>query len=186
FLLSHGALTTLDFPGASDTYAFGINDSGTVVGYWDLLDSGGNVLVAHGFTWKSGTFTQFDFPGATDTAVLGINARGDFVGEWDSGVNSPIGHGFVCTKGQCFSFDVPFSATITQADDISALGHIVGVYVDVNGVLHGFLVVGSSFTSFDFPGATATSPWGINSAGEIVGRYAAADGSIHGFLAQPR
>src|SRR5215467_11818344 len=39
FLLSKGVLTTLDFPGASETFATGINESGTVVGFWDLLDA---------------------------------------------------------------------------------------------------------------------------------------------------
>jgi hypothetical protein len=49
FLLSAGVVTTLDFPGASDTYALGINDSGTVVGYWDVLDVNGNLLAKSRF-----------------------------------------------------------------------------------------------------------------------------------------
>lgn len=186
FLLSKGVLTTLDFPGASDTLALGINESGTVVGYWDLLDANGNLPANHGFTWKEGSFTEVDFPGAADTSVFGINALGDLVGGWDSGVTSPIEHGFVCSNGQCFSFDVPFSgSTITQPDDINALGHIAGGYVDASGMLHAFLLVGPNFSSLDFPGAIGTIAWGINSAGQIVGRYSAPDGSIHGFLAQP-
>jgi len=187
FLLSGGVVTTLDFPGATDTFAFGINESGRVVGYWDLLDANGNLLENHGFIWNKGVFTEVNFSGSVDSILVGINARGDLVGEWDSGVSSPIGHGFVCPKQrQCFSFDVPVpGATVTQPDDINARGQIAGGYVDGVGVLHGFLVVGANFTSLDFPGATATIAWGINSAGQIVGRYAAADGSNHGFLAQP-
>ncbi len=186
FLLSEGVVTTLDFPGA-DTLALGINESGTVVGYWDLVDANGNLVAAHGFKWKDGVFTEADFPGSADTFVFGINARGDLVGVWDSGLTSPISHGFVCPKGrQCFSFDVPVAgATLTQADDINAHGEIAGVYLDVNGVAHAFLIAGANFTSFDFPGATDTLAFGINSAGQIVGRYDVADGSIHGFLAQP-
>ncbi len=184
FLLSKGVLTTLDFPGASDTYAFGINESGTVAGYWDLLDAGGNLLAYHGFIWNNGAFTEVNFPGSGDTAVLGINARGDSVGLWDSGITSPIGHGFVCSNGQCFSFDVP-GATITQADGINALGEIVGVYVDSSGAQHAFLAIGANFTTFDFPGAPLTQAWGINSAGQIVGLYRDADNVQHGFLAQP-
>jgi len=187
FLLSGGLVITLDFPGASDTYALGINESGTVVGYWDLLDANGNLLADHGFKWKDGVFSEVDFPGSTDTAVFGINARGDLVGVWDSGLTSPVSHGFVCPKGQqCFSFDVPVAgAVLTQADDINAHGEIAGVYLDVNGVAHAFLIAGANFTSFDFPGATDTLAFGINSAGQIVGRYDIADGSVHGFLAQP-
>ena len=185
FLLSQGVVTILDFPGASDTFAFGINDSGTVAGYWDLLDAGGNLLAYHGFVWNNGAFAQVDFPGSGDTAVVGINARGDLVGAWDSGVTSPIGHGFVCSKRNCFSFDVP-GATVTQADDINAHGQVVGTYIDTGGAQHAFLAVGANITTFDFPGAALTSAWGINSAGQIVGDYRNADNALHGFLAQPR
>jgi probable HAF family extracellular repeat protein len=186
FLLSKGALTTLDFPGASDSYAFGINDTGTVVGYWDLVDAAGDLLAYNGFSWKNGSFTEVNFPGSGDSTTLGNNVRGDFVGAWDSGITSPIGHAFVCSNGKCSSFDAPVAeATITQAVAINAIGQIVGTYVDGDGVTHAFLMAGANFTSFDFPGATSTSAWGINSPGQIVGTYIAADGSHHGFLAQP-
>jgi uncharacterized membrane protein len=184
FLLSKGVLTTLDFPGASETFALGINESGTVVGFWDLLDADGNLLVEHGFAWQNGAFTEVNFPGSVDTGVNGINARGDLVGLWDTGLTEQ-GHGFVCSKGQCFSFDVPFPESVfTQADDINALGHITGIYVDMDNVLHGFIVVGTNFTRVNFPDATGTSGWGINSDDQIVGIYSTADGSVHGYLAQ--
>jgi len=184
FLLSQGAVITIDFPGASDTLPFGINESGTVVGYWDQLDAAGNLLAYHGFTWSKDSFTQVDYPGAVDTAVLGINARGDLDGAWDSGVTSPVGHGFVCSKQDCFSFDVP-GANVTQGDDINAHGQIVGTYIDSAGAQHAFLADGADITTFDFPGAALTSAWGINSAGQIVGDYRNADNVLHGFLAQP-
>ena len=186
FLLRKGVLATLDFPGASDTLALGINAAGTVVGYWDLLDANGNLLAVHGYTWKGGSFTQFDFPGATDTSLFGINDRGDVVGGWDPGLTSPIEHGFICSNKQCTSFDVPVAgATITQGDDINAHGDIAGGWVDAGGALHGFLLADGNFMSLDFPGATTTIAFGINAAGQIVGRYNSADGSNHGFLAQP-
>ena len=68
---------------------------------------------------------------------------------------------------------------------MNAQGDIVGAWVDVGGVVHGFLLSNGEFTSFDFPGAADTIPFGINAAGQIVGRYDLADGSNHGFLAQP-
>jgi uncharacterized membrane protein len=187
FLLSKsGVITTLDFPGASDTYPYGINKSGTVVGQWDQLDANGNVLIVHGFTWKNGTFTQFDFPGAGDTYLFGIGPNGNLVGVWDTAITSPIGHGFLCSSGQCSSFDVPVAgALVTQGDDINGDGLIVGAYVDADGVIHAFIMQGTNFTSLDYPGAASTLAWGINSAGQIVGDYLNADGSTHGFLAQP-
>jgi uncharacterized membrane protein len=187
FLLRKGVLTTLDFPTASDTYAYGINESGTVVGGWDILDSSGNALVEHGFTWNKGNFTQVDFPGAADTAVLGINARGDLVGGWDAGITSPVGHGFVFTKGQYVNLDVPVAgATITSPNDINAQGAIVGYYFDAGGNFHGFLMEGAKFTSIDYPGAAETSAWGINSAGQIVGiHFDTVNSPRRGYIAQP-
>ena len=185
FLLSGGVLTILSFPGASDTYALGINDSGLVAGYWDIVDANGNVLANQSFTWKDGAFTEFDFSAAS--GIFGINARGDLVGVWLSDINSPFEHGFACPKtAQCFSFDAPGADTIlTQADEINAHGQIVGVYIGTDLVWHGFLMVGATFTSFDFPGSTGTGAYGINSAGQIVGKYFTSDGLTHGFLAQP-
>jgi probable HAF family extracellular repeat protein len=185
FLFSDGALTTLDFPGASDTLALGINESGTVVGFWDIVDAFGNTIVDHGFTWKDGQFSQIDFPGAADSAVFGINARGDLVGGWDSGITSPFEHGFVISKHGATSFDVP-GATITQADDINASGDIVGTYINAAGDQHGFLLSGTTLSTIDFPGAAGSSAWGINSAGQIVGNYRLVPAGVaHGFIAQP-
>jgi uncharacterized membrane protein len=184
FLLSNGTVTTLDFPGASDTAAYGINESGTVVGQWDLADADGNTLVVHGFTWNNGSFTQFDFPGAGDTYLFGINARGDLVGGWDPGITSPLEHGFVFSMNQFISFDFP-GATLTQADDINASGQIVGTYIGAEAQ-HAFLAVGATLTTIDFPGAALSAAWAINSAGQIVGTYKIRPGEApHGFLAQP-
>ena len=44
-----------------------------------------------------------------------------------------------------------------------------------------FLKDGSSYTTFDYPGAIGTNVWGINDAGQIVGYYWDSTGS-HGFL----
>jgi uncharacterized membrane protein len=185
FLSKKGVLTQLDFPGAGDTTAWGINESGTVVGYFDVYDSQGNFIANHGFTWEGGKFTQVDYPGAVDTALIGINASGDMVGAWDAGPTATVGHGFVLSKkGQFINFDVPVpGATNTQLDDINANGKIVGAYVDAGGNEHGFLQVGATFTPFDYPGAVITSAWGINSSGQIVGDYFPNGNVVYGYLA---
>jgi len=191
FLLRKGVLTILDFPGASDTYASGINESGTIVGAWDLYDSSGNFLYEQGFTWKDGNFTEVTFPGSGDTYPFGINARGDFVGGWDAGPTSTTGHGFVFSQGQFLSFDAPIpDFCITQADGISATGKIVGQYYSISDCAgggltgHGFLKVGDTFTSINYPGAVLTTGWGINSRGQMVGAWYDSSLTAHGWLAQ--
>jgi uncharacterized membrane protein len=184
FLLSKGVVTTLDFPGASDTYAFDINEAGVVVGYWDILDALGNVLATHGFVWTNGTFSEVNFPDSADSVVLGINAEGEYVGERDSDITSTVGHAFLYTDGHFTSFDFP-EATLTQADDINERGQIVGVYIDGNCGTHGFLKSRDSYTSIDFPGAAVTAAWGINDRGQIVGVHRDTVGAKpRGFIAQ--
>jgi len=186
FLLHEGVVTTLDFPTASETLALGINEAGTVVGFWNIRDADGNLLAVHGFIWKDSTFSQIDFPGAAATYLYGINARGDIVGEWDSDIFGTIVHGFVLTKGQFITIDVPFAgASYTQANDINAQGSIVGTWIDGDGVPHGFLAEGAKFTSIDYPGSVGTTEWGINSAGQMVGNWFDSDGNTHGWVATP-
>lgn len=197
FLLRNGALTILDVPGATDTFALGINDSGLVAGYWDLLVGGnpnGNYLANLSFTWKDGAFidTQITFPGATGplpgAGLFGVNSRGDLSGVWLPDLNGNIEHGFVCPKtAPCFSYDAPVPGTFfTDGKGINAHGQIVGIYLTVGDPFpHSYLMSGATFTKIDFPGSTGTDAFGINSASQIVGRYVTADGLTHGFLAQP-
>jgi uncharacterized membrane protein len=183
FLLRHGVLTTIDFPGANETWATGLNDSGTVAGWWNLYDSYGNITYQHGFTWKDGTFTDVAFPGADVTGVAGINARGDFVGGWSLSIDAPTGSGFISSKGKFTSFDVPVVPVgSTQADDINDWGKTVGQYQYYLGA-HGFLKVGDDFTFIDYPDAVQTTVWGINAAGQMVGNWVDTSGTSHGWLA---
>src|ERR1700733_7912630 len=72
---AHGRYTTIDVPGAADTTAVGVNDSGVVSGFYE--DSSGN---DHGFLDRHGTFTTIDVPGAADTVATVINDVGVVVG----------------------------------------------------------------------------------------------------------
>ncbi|HTR03741.1 MAG TPA: hypothetical protein VMN82_11135, partial [Thermoanaerobaculia bacterium] len=49
------AFSTIDYPGATETRVFGMNDLGDAVGRW--VDAGG---VTHGFLLHGGRFTAID------------------------------------------------------------------------------------------------------------------------------
>jgi hypothetical protein len=190
FLLSKGVLTILDYPGASDTVAWGINESGTISGFWDLYDPSGNFLYDKGFTWKDGNFTELTFPGSGDTVPTGNNDWGVVVGGWDTSFSSPYEHGFVSWMGRFVSFDAPFQGvTTTQAGGINDLGLIVGqeatAYENENGLGHGFLAVGPAFTQLNYPGALLTTAWGINLAGQMVGNWYDQTYAGQGWLIRP-
>jgi len=75
-LKEHGTYTTVDFPGAADTFPDGINNRGTIQG--EIIDTAG---AADGFVASpGGVFTEVNYPGAAATAIVGINDRGDLCG----------------------------------------------------------------------------------------------------------
>ena len=81
WLLHAGHLTTLQFPGGSDTQAFGVNFRDQIVGSY--VDGGGKM---HGFVVSDpmgpkSHWTRIDDPnGIGSTVVNGINNAGDLVG----------------------------------------------------------------------------------------------------------
>ena len=84
FLEQGNTYTTIDAPGATDTFAYGINNGGTIVGEWN--DAAG---APQGFILTSGgLFTAVDYPGPEGTALEGINERGDISGAY---VENPSG-----------------------------------------------------------------------------------------------
>src|SRR6266446_326127 len=58
------SFTQLDVPGATQTFANGINDAGQIVGSFS------NSTGTHGFRYTGGSFTQIDVPGTSYTQAL--------------------------------------------------------------------------------------------------------------------
>jgi hypothetical protein len=75
-----GRLSVLSVPRATMTQALGLNDSGEVVGDYQL--GTGSRAARHGFTWtERHGFRTVDGPdGAVSTTINGINNAGDLVG----------------------------------------------------------------------------------------------------------
>src|ERR1051326_7990742 len=71
-----GQTTVFQCPGSTFTVAEGINNNGTVVGYYYLSSGGG----AHGFVYTAGGCTNFDIPGASNTLPQAINSDGTVSG----------------------------------------------------------------------------------------------------------
>ncbi len=77
---SDGRVFHLNFPGATMTQAFGVNDGDEVVGTY--TDGTGSGATTHGFIWSPGFgFATVDDPnGIGSTTLNGINDRGTVVG----------------------------------------------------------------------------------------------------------
>ncbi len=100
---SDGTFTTFDVPGACYAVALGLNNSGTIVGQYATLTTGGNCYAnpVHLFLRAAdGTFTTFDVPGASfylqtfpSGPVLAINSSGAVLGTFFDA--NGVAHGFL-------------------------------------------------------------------------------------------
>ena len=122
--------------------AWGINDAGTIVGYF--LAEG-----YPGFVLSNGTYTLLN----SGALARGINNAGTIVGTIGT-------QGFVLSNGIYTPLTYP-GASATYANGINNLGQIVGQYVDTSGVGHGFLAIPTQQTSVPVP---AMGNWGFLAA----------------------
>ena len=173
--------TTFDDPlaFAGTTFAFGINDRGQIVGYYD------NNSGHQGFLLSGGTYSTIDDPSADagNTLAHAVSAIGQVVGQY---TNASGTHGFFLSAGNYRTLDDPTpttTATVPLGIDVSGqIGLIVGYFQSTSGI-HGFVLNNSTYTTLDDPSASNnTVATSVNGKGQIVGHYQDAGGTIHGFL----
>lgn len=132
----HGILypgAFLDYPGATNTGASGINNAGQIVGSY--TDNSG---VRHGFLLTGYTmYSAVDYPGAIATTASGINNMGEIVGTYED--SNQRYHGFLFNGSTYTSFDYPASGVQTFVNGINDKGQIVGTYEDASFAKQGFL-----------------------------------------------
>ncbi len=166
---------TIFFPGPGGTQALGVNDSNTVVGFFD-----GNDVFTHGFLIKGGHFTQYDVDkGVSSTYIYAINNAGNFAGF--VGFNG-ANQGFVNIGGTVTEFSVNGNPTTVFGMDSS--NDTVGSFVDPDLIhTHGFYrSAAGTITQIDFPDASITVCQAINDLGEIAGYYVDSLGAVHSFV----
>jgi hypothetical protein len=134
FVSLHGTVTTFAVPGATQTFAYQLNTTNQIIGYY--LDAS---MVPHGYTRDSAGNLTFpiDVPGSTGTMLFGNNDANWGVGRYTDAAG--ITHGlFFLTPTDIQTFDYPGS-TFTSLNGINILGQVCGYYRDSAGKTHGFL-----------------------------------------------
>ena len=117
-----GVFEVYVIPGATSTQATGINNAGSVCGFY--IDGGG---VSHGWLEVQGHLTVLDYPGSAGTAAGGLNNKGLVVGFYTD--NSGGTHGFVYnTSSKTFTnIDDPNNGTgTTLVNGVNDAGVLVG------------------------------------------------------------
>src|SRR5205807_1308588 len=98
--------------------SYGINDSGQVVGYHEVVSAGSR----HAFFWDKGVTTDLGtLPGFVFSFAYGINNQGQVVGASDE-----FGHAFLWKDGAMSDLGTLPGNTFSIASRINNIGQIIG------------------------------------------------------------
>ncbi|HYL70698.1 MAG TPA: hypothetical protein VEY89_05290 [Candidatus Dormibacteraeota bacterium] len=159
----------VDFPGATNTFVFAVNNAGQFVGAEQ--DAAG---VAHAIVDDGRTLQLLDLSalGAIGRSfALSTNNRGDIAGVYRD--TAGVLHGYVHHADNSVShIDYP-GATGTEAFGVNDVGSVIGIYFDAQGNAHAFVHRAGHYYNADLPNApsTVTTPLSINDSDQIVGEY---------------
>jgi probable HAF family extracellular repeat protein len=166
--LAQGTYTQIDVPGSSNTYCWGIDTAGDVVGYYLDASSG----AYYGYVLSNGNYTTIQYQGelTTSTFLRGINDVGQMVGNTDEAAFS-----YDSLSGTFTTLPM-YNNALTYPSAINNAGVIVSnSYGDI-----GVKLVGSTYTKILPP--TSPDSWvqGITAGGGIVG-FAFANNQVFSF-----
>ena len=137
FIYSNGQMTDLGtLPGYTDSFAFAINDAGTVIGWAIKSDDG---IGAHtvAFIYNNGTMTSLGtFPGTIDSLATAINNEGTIGGDSD-------GRAFIYSNGTMTDLNALVALPnvhLSGCYGINDKGQIVAVGTLSNGGEHTYLL----------------------------------------------
>lgn len=164
-----------DFGGAfSDAYAYGLSDSGHVVGQavGDLDDR------LRGYVWQGGVMQEIGtFGGAASTAVA-VSNQGIAVGTAELPGGSV--HAFAFREGVLHDLGTLGGAN-SWAADINDRGQIAGTAQQADGTNRAVIFDRRLVRVLPTPQGASSSTWSINRAGHTIGAYTLA-GEGHAFL----
>ena len=165
------AFKPINFPGATATFAYALNDSGEAVGFYT---GGGCAQTSCAFTYSKGTYTSFECVLENATEAFDINNKGQIVGAYSyyGGVAGFVYEG----NNSCSPLGDPSANSVTEAFGVNSKGEIVGFYIDFSGNFNGFLYYNGTYRTIDCPGEAETQAFGIGEDGVIVGAYANSTG----------
>ena len=141
FTLIDGVFTTYDFPGSLNTFFYALDNAGKAAGHYKDIDG-----LYHGIILENGELHQYDFPGAAETHIYGLS---DETGALSGNIVDAAGVTHAFSGEMTITFP---GAVNTYGDFVNAAGAVVGSYVDVDGMPHGFIRnPDGSFTTINIP-----------------------------------
>ena len=179
FLYSHGKMIDLGTLGGANSRAFGINNSGEVVGLSNIAAGSTQSSI---FLYRHGHMTSLVGP-VDPTETFGdikINSKGDVIGFPLSDGDASIDH-----KGNLIDLG-SLAGLGSAARDLNDHDEVVG-YSGVSGtgstrVNHAFLYKNGTVIDLGTLGGPGSVANDINAHGEIVGSSMTTSGATHAFL----
>jgi len=160
FVLQGGKLAVVNYPKASNTFLFDVNQLGAAVGSFSASAS-----LTKGFMLVNGNWTTIAYPGAQVTYALGINDSGAVVGSYASSVNN----GFLWQNGTFTTINHPHGKYGTVLNGVNNSGVIVGNRLNGDRDF-AFIYENGVFKYIVYPGGDFTLAGGINNNGVISGQ----------------
>ena len=161
--------------GGKNSQAFGLNDSGQIVGAAQKRDGS-----KRAFVWNRGRMRDLEtLPKGKYSAAYGINAAGDIAGV--SAFDELNNHAVVWRKGKIFDLGLLPEGKSGCARALNSRGQVVG-YASAEDDTHAFLYQNGKMTDLGTLGKEPSNANAINDAGLIVGASAIKGGRRHACL----
>ncbi len=173
FVLSGGNMVTVNYPKAVQTWLYGMNKSGTVVGSYTTG------VYSKGFQLANGNYKSITYPQALNTVLESINDNGLVVGYY---MDATMFHGITWQNGSFHKIDFPNAQFGTILNDVNKAGVIVGDRYNQDFAF-GFIYKNGAFAKIVYSGAKAASAGGINNNGVISGQLFFTAGNQPGYTA---
>lgn len=208
FVSNGGSATALSFPFATETFAYGVNAAGTVVGtsyingqahgavwtsssatdlgagvYATGINDSGEVIGSngHAFVLENGQYQDLGaIPGANWSAAYGINDSGTVVGDG----MTPAGtfRAIIWSAQGGMTVLGTLGGASSQANAVNNRGEVAGFASLASGYQHAFSYSNGTMTDLGTLGGGSSYAYGINASGQIVGYSYLAGGDTHAFL----
>jgi hypothetical protein len=175
-----------NFPGSKQTQVTGLNNSGTLVGFYSTMNNpsmGGDAPVNDnfGFYKLNGKFTKVAFPTSNGSSppmdqLLGVNNKNVAVGFYTDSAGNNHGYFYSVPTGSFTPIKVPGDVTSDVATGVNDNRDISGFATTSSGATEGFLIHMGTFETINYPGASSTQAFGVNNNDEVVGTYTTGTG----------